>query len=254
MPRSCNHVPTPVLLALLALAACDGGDVSPTAPPSPADLVAPRLPVLPPVSFRSVVYDTLVPTSAHGAETEIGDEDLASRPLQQLFNVRTRTGLETNDGYVFSYGLHDYIGNVGAVETTAHAVFDDKYLGSYTAERQDYTPFLLDFGTVKSIWAFARVYTDKTCGLTALGDSKHSAWWQFFQGRSAPMWGVSTTYSQAEPSRQPACASTSTVWGGGGDDSTTGMICYVLITWDLETGEVVDRTVLACTGTGNEQW
>lgn len=254
MPRSCRAVPIPLLLAILAAGACNGTDTIPTAPASTRDLLAPTLPELPPVTFATVEYDTLSPSEGLRAETEIGDHDVSSRPLQELFNVRTVTGLAEDYGYVFAIGLHDYIGNMGAISTTAHAAFDDQHLGSYTAERQNYTPFLLDFGTVKDIWASARVYTDKTCGLTALGDSKHSAWWQFFQGRSAPMWGVSMSYSQAQPTRQRACASTSTAVYGGGDGSTTGMICYVLITWDLETGQVVDTTVLACTGTGDEQW
>lgn len=253
MPRSCSTVPTPLLLALLAAGGCDGSDAIPTMPPSTGDLLAPRLPELPLVTFTTVDYDTLSPADGLRAETEIGDHDLSNRPLQELFNVRTVTGLAEDHGYVFAIGLHDYIGNMGAISTTAHAAFGDQYLGSYTAERQNYTPFLLDFGTVKDIWASARVYTERTCGLTALGDSKHSAWWQFFQGRSAPMWGVSMSYSQAQPTRQQACGSTATA-SGGGDDSTTGMICYVLITWDLETGQVVDTTVLACTGTGNDQW
>jgi len=155
---------------------------------------------------------------------------------------------------LYAIGRHVYIGNMGAVSATAHAAFQDQHLGSYTAERQNYTPFLVDFGEVKDIWASAKVYTDKTCGLTALGDSKHSAWWQFYQGRAAPLWGVTKSYSQGQPAHQRPCSNTTTTTSGGGDGSTGGMICYVLITWDLDTGQIVNTQILACTGAGDEQW
>ncbi len=254
MPRTPHHRTRHLLLALLAAGGCADQDASPVAPEHTAEAMAPQLPALPHVSFTTSEHETLVPAAPARADTDITDGELESRPLQEVFNPRTTTGIAEGHGYVYAIGLHDYIGNMGAIATTAHAAFQDQHLGSYTAERQEYTPFLLDLGVKKGIWATARVYTDKTCGLTALGDSQHSAWWQFFQGRSAPQWGVSKRYSQAQPTYQKACGSTTTTTHTGGDGSTTGMICYVLITWDLDTGQIVDTRILACTGIGDDRW
>jgi hypothetical protein len=202
-----------------------------------------------------VEYDTLPASGPSRVDDQIGGGEFESRPLQQVFNPRTIVGIAEGYDYVYAIGLHDYIGNMGAVSTTAHATFQDQHLGSYTAERQNYTPFLVDFGAMKDIWAIAKVFTDKTCGLSALGESRHSAWWQFYQGRAAPLWGVSKSYSQAQPERQRACGSMTTTRSGGSEDGGGGgMICYVLITWDLATGQIVDTRILSCTGTGDDRW
>ena len=183
--------------------------------------------------------------------TEDWEEEL-SRPIQQIFDPRTRTRIEGAYGYAL--GLHEYIGNIGRIATTVQASMGSQYLGAFTAESQDYTPFFFDFGRVKTAWAQARVSLAETCGLEVHGSSVHQAWWQMYQGRSAPMWGVATRTSQADETSQGGCADAATGTRKEGRSEPGGVICYYKITYELDTGIIVDAQLLSCVGSGDEQW
>jgi hypothetical protein len=192
------------------------------------------------------------PDKARPARVSQDPEDELSRPLQQIWDPRTRTRIE--GGYGYALGLHEYLGNMGAISTTVQAALADQYLGAFTAEKQDYMPFLFDWGLIKTIWSQARVQLSRTCGLEILGSSEHRAWWQWFQGRSAPLWGTVVRTSQADETSQGGCSDGATGTHTEASEEPGGVICYYKITYELDTGVVVDVELLSCTNAGDEQW
>lgn len=186
------------------------------------------------------------PEESGPALAELDGEDV-SRPLQQVIDPETRVGFDP--GYAWSLGRHDYIGNVASVQTTATVAYHDQYVGSQTAKAQDYTPFLLDLGQVKLIWTWAKVYSDHECGLTVQGSSQHKAWWQFYQGKGTSEWGVDQKPSQAAPVGQSGCTQET---GGATEssESSSGVVCTYFITYDLDTGEILNAELLYCTVRG----
>ena len=115
------RIRTPWLVAAAAaLVACSD---DPTAPPPPVaaapaadlDLKLPALgemrPAMKESRRRAASVDPLGPARI----TEDWEEELA-RPIQQIFDPRTRTRVEGAYGYAL--GLHEYIGNIGRIATT----------------------------------------------------------------------------------------------------------------------------------------
>lgn len=175
-------------------------------------------------------------------DSTIDEVDLLGRPLQEIFDERTDTGFSGSQAW--AGGEHKYIGNVGAVETTARLYFEDRELVEQVAREQQYTPFLLDLGRKKFIWAFAPISSDHECGLLIRGSSDHSASWQFFQGSGTSTWGRAVRTSVAEHKKQAPCVrETLEPWGGGLQGST----CYYRVTYDLDTGEILSAELLYCT-------
>lgn len=236
-----------LLLTGTVVAGCvEESPVSPGRPPS-TPVPSVNAPVLTPDDLvdRTITVREARPEAPGPARAEL-DGEAASRPLQQIFDAETRVGFEK--GYAYALGRHDYIGNVGFVSTTAQVAHNDAYLGSQSAENQNYTPFLLDWGQLKLIWVSAKVYSDHECGLSVQGKSTHKAWWEFFQGTGVSEWGVDSETSQAAPVSQ-SCSS-----GGTGQTTSTdesgGMLCYYLITYDLTTGRILNAELLYCTTYG----
>lgn len=167
----------------------------------------------------------------------------------QIFDPDTRIQLDA--GFVGIYGRHDYTGNVGHIRTTGQVSYNDQHLGSQTAEKQQYVPFLLDFGQTKNIWVYPKVYTDHECGLKAEGQSKHSAWWEFYQGTDVSTWGRSEVTSQANPVTQGGCSGNTDGFEVT-EESSEGIVCTYWITYDTQTGAIVDAELLFCTATGGD--
>lgn len=238
MPRAPIHLP---LLVALAAGACEESE-----PLSPIPVADHALEFTIPHVGRNgrPPRPDEGPTRPAPASTEL---EAHSRPLQQIRHAMTNVNIL--QGEASALGRHRYIGNVGSIDTTVQIVYGETYLGSFTAERQAYTPFIFDFGMEKSIYAYARVFTDHTCGLRVVGSSIHRASWQFYQGRSAPIWGETRRTTQADPESQPECAKRS-----GRTQITetrpTGMVCTYLITYDLDTGEWLNAELLFCSGVG----
>lgn len=249
-----HRSPSTLILALIALLSAVGCDQPATTAPSVTDAVeslALNAPVLTSADLVATRKTAVVQTPETNPARVSGDNLDMSRPLQQIFNERTSVAFEP--GYVRGFGTHQYIGNVGAVSTTTQVTFQNQHLGSQAAEAQDYTPFLFDFGSVKRIWVSAKVFTDHECGLTGHASSQHSASWQFFQGTGAPLWGKSGEPSQADPKSQGGCSS-GTGTGFGTQYAPAGMVCTYLITYELDTGIIVDAELLYCTSSGGEMW
>lgn len=242
MPRS-------MITLLVLVALVTGCDATPTAmneqSVEPLDFFVP--PVAPDV-LADFAYDTLSAEPAPDGPDEPALIDGVPRPLQQIFSAQTRVGYD--HGYAWALGSHRYIGNVASIATTAHVAYGSAHLGSQTANKQDYMPFLLDFGTVKFIWVQPKVYTDHDCGLSVQGNSDHRAWWQFYQGRSTAEWGTARRTSQAAPVAQGACAQSGTSQAHISETQPTGIVCYYLVTYDMNTMEVLRVDFLYCTGSG----
>lgn len=245
---------TRVMLALLAAstlaAAC-----SPDSPASPVESSFETAPLVHPPALTQADFATrgtvqLVPDPlADGPATAEFDDEGLNRPLAQIFEART-TG-DFQEGFAGAYGTHKYIGNVGAITTTAHVSYNGQHLGSQEGSQQQYTPFLIDFGRVKRIDVFPKIYTDHKCGLVAQGSSQHRASWQFYQATSVQNWGVARAFTQAKPYSQGACSERT-----GGFESENakpgGIVCTYWITYDLGTGEIVDAELLFCSSTSGE--
>ena len=243
----------PLLLVVAGLTGCRDAPSTPLDPLAgpPVAALDVRLPA---AALRApIAHDTAhdpVLAKAPTAPAEVGQPtDLTIKPREQIFNARTEAGFKP--GFAYAFGTHDYQGNLGRVVTTATASHRDRLLGSQTAETQEYFPFLVDGGFIKKVWTWAKIFTDYTCGVTVSGSSVHSAWWQFFQGRSAPIWGTATKTTQAAPVSQPGCGNT----GGyeSANDMGGGLICYYWITYDLDTGEVVDAKLIACSNSAGDK-
>lgn len=177
------------------------------------------------------------------------DEDSLNRPIEQIFNARSTGDFQA--GFAGVYGTHEYIGNVGRITTTANVSYNQAHLGSMVGTKQQYTPFLGDFGRTKRIDVFPKIYTDKTCGLVVEGSSQHHASWQFYQATSVQNWGVVQEFTQAKPYAQGACSGQT---GGFQTENTQpgGIVCTYWITYDLDTGEIVDAQLLFCSSTGGD--
>ena len=239
----------PLALVALGISGCDRA--LPTAMDSPpVEPLEFTVPAVPDDRLASHVYEVLGDEPEGDGPQLLEIEDDPIRPLQQIFGASTRVGFD--DKYAWALGLHYYIGNVGAISTTVEATHESTYLGSYTAHKQDYTPFLADFGTRKHIWVQAKIYTDKTCGLRVTGHSDHRAWWQFFQGRSSSEWGVARRTSQATPGSNDSC-SNQTGQAEVSETQPSGITCYYRITYVLSTGEILSAEYLFCTGSGGIQ-
>lgn len=169
-----------------------------------------------------------------------------------IFDARTRVGVDV--GYAYALGSHQYVGNKGRIVTQADVAFEGAHLGSQKAETEQYGIFLFDGGRVKHIWANAKVFTDHTCGLSVNGTSQHYAWWEFYQARSAPTWGLVSQTSAATPAYQSTCRHETGGYQYGGEPSGDGGVCYYWITYDLDTLEILSADLLFCTSSSGDIW
>jgi hypothetical protein len=181
-------------------------------------------------------------------DTDPGDVT-STDVLSRIWGAGTKVGVTSE--YAYATGRHTYTGNVGRVDTEVIVLMDGEEIGRRPNYNQDYVAFLGDFGMVKEIWAEAYVFTDQKCGLTVDGSSDHRAWWQFFQGASAPHWGESGMSSQAfPPYQQPACDEVDYSYSGGdksaGTDGNGSVTCWYWVTYDPYTGVVLDSEFLYC--------
>ena len=239
--RSPYRTPVPLILVLLACSE------EPTAPggidlSSSQDLAFTFTHVDPALLIDSE-HVTLEPTAVGPAMADEWGETLPASA--SIRDARTTVGFAGSHAY--AYGEHRYTGNKGRIETTVEAAFMDQHLGQRRAVRQQSGLFLFDGGTLKHIFVIARLYTDEQCGLDVHGRSMHSAWWEFFQGTGAPEWGDVHASSAANPYQQPRCGRRSSRSDPTGSyQEGDGLSCTYLITYDLDTGEIYDVSLLYC--------
>ena len=174
-----------------------------------------------------------------------GEEDDGA----DIWDARTKVGFYSDHAY--AEGSHRYSGQVGRVETTAHVDFENAYLGSQTAIMQEYD--WLTFRLTHFVTAYAQVNTDHTCGLGVQGRSLHAAWGEVFQIKGSPSWGRTEQTTSAGPVRQVNCGRTIS----GNDPTGTyttegGIVCMYLITYDIDTREVLRVELLSCSTTDGD--
>lgn len=250
--------PTRVLAAVATTMVVTLGctDESATAPPAapvsaPADLVF-TLPGVSPETFVHAVTEEVEPAARPAGVLDDGSEPPDSpttTEMGRIFNEITKVGFGA--GYAYSSGRHSYTGNTGKVSTEAVVSYGGEVIGRQPASRQDYIPFLNDFGQVKEIWADAFVFSDEDCGLSVNGSSEHWAWWQWFLVIPSK-WGEVYVTSQAfPPASQGECTEPDWSYNGAGTDASTEThwgdpTCWYLVTYDPYTGEVLDAEFLYC--------
>ena len=247
---SCSHARPrvgPLALVCTFLSACsESPGTAPEVAEEPPAFAADLSLLAPPLEQSDLVHVESVVLGGpndRGAVRSSGSESMA-----QIMNARTKVGFLWEEAY--AEGSHDYTGTAGRVETTVNVDFEGQHVGTYTAIRQESS--WLSTETTKHIFAYAGIPIDKTCGLSVTGYSTHSAWWQFFQIRSAPTYGEAVDSSRGGPVRQTSCSKTTTSGNPGGGDSQdgTGMTCTYLITYDRNTLEIYDVELLGCQTTG----
>lgn len=192
----------------------------------------------------------LVTSEREGPPTDQGSELDYSNATSAIWNEKTVAAFVP--GYLSMLGRHNYQGNKGRVETRASLRFEGQSIGSQSSAQEQQFPFVIDFGRVHYIWTSTRIYTDRECGLTGVGDSTHKAWWEAVAGGPVFNFSSSEKTSISELARQADCAPepTFTDSGGGGGSPGGEMTCWYLITYDLWSGEVYDVDLLYCTEGG----
>jgi hypothetical protein len=173
-------------------------------------------------------------------------------PAAGIWNAETRASFLP--GQVSVIGSHEYIGNKSSIDTRGSVSFEGSVIGTSQAYTENSFPFPIPMLSPRYIWAEARIYTDRTCGLSAWGDSSHAAWWEAVLGGPVFTFARIQRTSHADRAYQAACSTPlppsntntgNTYTGGGGEG-----VCYVWITYDLYSGEIYDQQLLFCTDGG----
>lgn len=220
---------------LLALGAAACGD-------DPEPLVAPEAAAETMDEFDATISDD-------GGSDDVDLETFqAENPMANIYDPRT--GASFPPGQAQVVGSHQFTGNVSTIDVTANLAFLDKPLAEVQAHAMKSEGLV--YGLEKStLLGVARIYTDKECGLELNGSSKHMAKWETLTPGTIT-WGEVRLGTQAEPARKPDCEKEITDGDGAGISSPDGMICYYLITYDLETGEIYDAELITCDSGGGE--
>jgi hypothetical protein len=175
----------PLLALSGTLAGCEPGAVA--GPPlhevdPDFTLVAP---LIGPSLLIAETFDTLasLPDTRGPSASDVGD-DFQTRPLQQIWDASSRGAFVS--GQARFLATHSYIGNIGSIDSYVNLDRDGRSVSSIPSRSQQYTPFFLDFGRVKQMFHPTSFDVEDPCGYTLSGRSQHKAWWEFYQGRSAP--------------------------------------------------------------------
>jgi hypothetical protein len=251
---------------LLALVACE--DTATSIPSDSVALPAAELAFAVPTDIRdrlvvrTFTIDSVGPSGPARSE-HLGYGSYPSDPTYEtsyddlpaagIWNAETRASFLP--GQVSVIGSHEYIGNKSSIDTRGSVSFQGSVIGTSQAYAEDSHPFPIPMLSPRYIWAEARIYTDRECGLSAWGDSAHAAWWEAVLG--GPVFSFSRIQrpSHADRAYQPTCppnppppsnddtgfAST----GGGGEG-----VCYIWVEYDYVTGEIYDQQLLFCTDGG----
>lgn len=223
-------------LPILLVAACDP-------PPTGVDEE-----VVEDLVLSAAVVDaaTLERSTREIVEAPDGELPLLSPPPSastEIYLAHTYIGSTPRE--VYARGLMFFVGHAGSMTTRLRVLWEDALLGSNTARAEMSNPFA--FSLSKKLESEAVVYTDHLCGLSAMADSDHRAWWEIFQGRASPKWGYSGMSTVARPLRQPDCQKYTTNRDPTGRyRSSGGIVCTYLITYDLDTLVIVDVKLLYC--------
>ena len=236
----------PFCLILLGASACDPseslGPRSEIATPRPIE--APRIDQSNFIRSASVVDSSGPATSSTGQLLD----DMGDYPFQGVYDWKSSAAVLRDFASIVSE--HEYNTNYGRIESVLHVTRGDRHLLSQNAEIQQYVPAFFQLGIKRPILLENLAFLDAGCGVTARGNATHSAWWGLYQGRGAPTWGAVSRSSSAAPA-SGRCERTGVRSGTVHEDG--GIVCSVLITYDLDTFEIVGMEVISCsTGGGAE--
>lgn len=241
------HAVHPSRFALImlcsAFAACEPGETTRPSTVESAFDHALGAPVIGPEDLVRRSFTPLTPAAdGNGPQASDVGNDFNIRPVQQVWGEHSSASFRDKEFRLLA--RHSYIGNIGQIRSTANVSLDGMHFASQSSEGQEYTPFILDFGRTKRMFHETIVHLTGTCGFSGGGTSQHKAWWQFYQGRSAPEWGVVTESSSAKLAYGPCDRETGERGGTINEDG--GRVCTVLITYDIHTNEILDVEVLTC--------
>lgn len=168
---------------------------------------------------------------------------IPTNTMSQITNARTRAGFSVGSGH--ATGEHWYQGNKSRIDTSVSVLFEGTPLGSQAASKEADAWYWFDFGSWKHIYARARFYTDRDCGLTAYGSSSHSAWWEATIPPAVARYGQVSQSTISDLARQEECPPPEPEYTPppGGGSST---LCYVWVEYDLYSGEVYSVELLYC--------
>ncbi|MBM4184911.1 MAG: hypothetical protein FJ207_11970 [Gemmatimonadetes bacterium] len=179
-----------------------------------------------------------------GQEEYRDEEDLAP----SIWNARTSAMFVPGSFAV--WGSHDYMANKGRVDVTATIRRDGTVIGTRLGTTEETYPFIPWWHTITG---FVEIATDVDCGLAGDGSSDHAAWWEVAPGAGPSVYGASRMSTSSGIAYQRACEpgvipTTNTGGGGsgGGGTDTSDYYCWLYITYDLYTLEVLDIQVLWC--------
>lgn len=236
-----------LLVGTIALFACgeSPGSLEPGALP-PDDLAV----AAPAITAQDLVRISVeAPGPAEPGAPARVEED-TEEASARIRNARTDVGFYPGEAY--AYGRHDFDGHVGRIETTVQVTFEDQHLGGGTAIQE--RSYWLSFEQTRQVSAYAAVRTDHTCGLAVQGRSMHAAWIQTVAITSAPIWGRAEETSGAGPLSQIACGRRiDNEDPTGTHTEANGIVCMYLITYDLDTLEVLRVELLSCTSKYGEE-
>ncbi|MEM7417547.1 MAG: hypothetical protein AAF389_18805 [Gemmatimonadota bacterium] len=239
--RTCAHV---FGWSWLLVGCHDVGPTTPTLERSAAvhPIRAPRISESDLVRTRHV---RTTPASASATRQEVQVHD----PFEYIFDPESHA--QVTDDYAIMTSSHDYNTNYSSIESTLNVAKGDKQVGSQTLLEQRSIFFPFHFGLTRTLRLNNRASVDRACGFSASGRASHKAWWGLLGSKGLVTWGLRVTPSVALAARGGCEGATGT--RGGTTREGGGIVCTVLITYDLDTLEVVNVDVLSCSSGGGTE-
>jgi len=177
-----------------------------------------------------------------------GDDDFTAEDPAEIYSARTNVGFDGTGA--FAEGSHHFTGNGGRIETKADVTFDGRSLGSQTEVVQ--RTWWLSLEPSHFLTALSRVYSDTSCGLAVKGSSVHQAWVEVFSGKSSTIWGRAEQTTSKVAAQEECGKRISTGDPTHEYSSEGGLVCYYLVTYDLDTLEIVAVEFLRCQSGGGD--
>lgn len=230
-------------LLSLAIVSCDDGPTSPVAAHVDAGVEI-RAPW---ISQSQLVRRSSV--------TEAAPPDRSVRqavhdPFQYIYDPESSA--QVTDSYAAMTSSHDYNTNYSSIESTLNISRGDKQVASQTLLEQRSIFFPFHFGLMRTLRLNNRASVDQACGFSASGRASHKAWWGLLGSKGLVTWGMRITPSVALTARGGGCEG-GTATRGGTTYEGGGVVCTVLITYDLDTLAVVNVEVLSCSSGGGSE-
>ena len=181
------------------------------------------------------------------------DEEREESALARVLEPQTIVSFTRNGAS--SEGRHRVHGNHGKVRTTLSLSFMGRSLGSQTAASERSWLFALPTGSPRIIVAYAQMYSEATCGLTARGESYHEAEFRVLWGATRTTLSSDGQSTLGGPITKDRCRER--IAGYDPTENTDidqGLQCTYRIWYDRDTYEIVEVELLGCETTGNPEF